>query len=161
MKTKNNKILKNYSFYLILFWLIITTIKFVFNIEFSSRDNELEYNKLRVVLVTISAIFITYNLSNGKPYKKSIKATIASLLSILIITFQMFENIMCSYDENIIYKNKYDNRKFIISRSLNCGAYDNDFPSDDYFIVTKLNSYLQQSKKTDIELLDKKQWIKQ
>jgi hypothetical protein len=83
---------------------------------------------------------------------------VAIVVAIPVFLIVLLGSSMCSYSDEIIFRNPVTNNKVIVARSYGCGAYDSDFPVYKFYERTLFLGVLNLYKTVDTAALDKSVW---
>jgi hypothetical protein len=111
-----------------------------------------------VVIYVGLPVSVIWTINKLLKLKTNSFTIVASLLSLFILAFVAFGNTMCGTSTEVLFTNKEQPSKMIISRSYGCGAWDSDFPKYTFYKVVPFTSLFNIVTTIDTTGIDKNKW---
>jgi hypothetical protein len=143
-----------YSLAWLLFCICVFLVGDRFPIRFSNTKLHDAFYFALLLGFLISVIWTVNRIFRIKTRVFTISAT---LVAIPIFLIALLSRSMCSYSDDIIFKNRSCD-KVIVAQSYGCGAYDSDFPQYKFYERTLFLGVLNVYKSVDTATIDKSKW---
>ena len=148
-----------------LCFIILCVLTIFLPIEITNGTVKMNFTWIRLFGIPIAVLLTLTGIIKQKDtilivIVKSVVTTIFAGFTCFFLIILLFVN-MCEWTESeVFFTHKQKPNTKIVERSMNCGAFDTDFPNYKPFKITKLSDNFIWAVKVDTTNLDTNKWEK-